>query len=255
MKEIKKILILILTVFVLTGTTLCADCKVIKKEIEIHTKDARIVKATISYTKIDGLQKYPTVLLLHSIGYSSSDWGNLITDLNNVGYAVIAMDLRGHGKSIYNAKFQKKSWVYFDNKIYQKFPNDVLEILDASQKQCKVIDLNNMAIVGADIGSNTAVLAAKGMKKKPKTMVLIAPTRTFKGLYIPIAMTEIQMPILSMVSSKDKYSLKEQKELAKFSQGGFYAKNYPNGGMGMLMIKLNPTMSQDITKWIIKYLK
>jgi len=255
MKLIKKILISVITIFIFTITAQNAYCKVVKKEIEIQTKDLKIIKATLSYEKIEGLTKYPTVLLLHSLGYSSDDWSNLITDLNNAGYAVIAMDLRGHGKSVYNTKFQKKSWVYFNSKIYQKIPSDVVALLDQIKTQLKIVDLNNMAIVGADIGANTAVLVSKELKQKPKTLVLISPTTSFKELYIPIAMTELNMPILTMVSTKDRYCIQEQRNLAKFSQGGFYAKNYPNGGMGMIMIKLNPSMSQDITKWIMKYLK
>ena len=121
------------------------------------------------------------------------------------------------------------------------------------QKQSKLPDMNNMAIVGADIGANTAVLASDKLKKKPKTLVLICPTTSFKGLYIPITLTDLNMPILTSSSNKDQYSLQEQRKLAKFSQGGFYAKNYPNGGMGMLMVKLNPSMPMDITNWIKKY--
>lgn len=252
MKIIKK-LTAFLIVFIF-ASSMNVLCKPIKKQIEVQTKDAKIIKATVSYEKIEGVKKYPTVLLLHSIGYSSAEWGNLIADLNNAGYAVIAMDFRGHGKSIYNTKFQKKSWTYFTNKIFQKLPKDVLLILEQVQKQVKIADLNNMAIVGADIGANTAVLVSKDLKKKPKTLVLICPTTSFKGLYIPIAMTDLQIPMIAMASTKDINSIKEEQKLAKFSQGGFYAKNYPNGGMGMLMIKLNPTMSQDITRWIIKYL-
>lgn len=253
MLKLKHILV-VLTVFVFTFSAQCGYCKTIKKDIEVQTKDGRIIKSTVSYVKIDGLKNYSTVLLLHSIGYSSEDWGNLITDLNNAGYAVIAMDLRGHGKSVYNNKLQKKSWVYFTTKTYQKIPNDVILMLEQIQKQVKAANLNNMAIVGADIGANTAVLVSKELKVKPKTLVLISPTQSFKGLYIPIAMTDLSMPILSMVSTKDRYCIQEQRKLAKFSQGGFYAKNYPQGGMGMLMLKANPSMSQDITKWLIKYL-
>ncbi len=255
MKIIKIILIFILTIFVFANPLQITYCKTITKEVEVQTKDSKIIKATLSYIKIEGIEKYPTVLLLHSLGYSSNEWGNLITDLNNAGYLVIAMDLRGHGKSVYDMKFRKKSWAYFSSKIYQKFPGDAIAILNQAQKRFKLADLNNLAIVGADIGANTAVLTAKELKKKPKTLVLISPTRSFKGLYIPVAMTELNIPILSMVSTKDRLCLKEQKNLAKFSQGGFYAKNYPRGGMGMLMLKTNPSMSQDIVKWIIKYLK
>lgn len=256
MKLIKKILFFVLAILVFSGTVQCAYCKIVKKELEVQTKDTRILKATLSYVKIDGIKKYPTVLLLHSLGYSSAEWGNLIPDLNNAGYAVIAMDLRGHGKSIYTGNFKKTPWIYFKTKAYQKLPNDAIEILNQAQKQFKQTDLSNLAIVGADIGANTAVLVAKQLPKKPKTLVLISPTTSFKGLYIPIAMVEMGgVPVLSMVSKKDSYCLQEQQKLSKFAQGGFYAKNYPQGGMGMLMLKSNPSMAQDITKWIIRYLK
>lgn len=254
MKFVKKLLVF-LVIFAF-ASNLGAYCKTIKKEIEVQTKDARIIKATLSYVKIEGVKKYPTVLLLHSLGYTSENWGNLIPDLNNAGYAVIAMDIRGHGKSILDSTFHQKSWVYFTQKAYQKLPSDAVAILNQAKKQSKLVSLDNLAIVGADIGANTAVLTAKDLPKKPKALVLISPTTSFKGLYIPIAMVEMgQIPVLSIVSEKDVYCLREQKKLSKFAQGGFYALNYPQGGMGMMMLKSNPTMSQDITRWLIKYLK
>ena len=254
MKLVKKLLIF-LVIFVF-ASTISASCKTIKKGIEIQTKDLRIIKATLSYVKIDGVKKYPTVVLLHSLGYSSENWESLISDLNNAGYAVIAIDFRGHGKSIYDSGFHQKSWVYFTPKTYQKLPSDVIAVLNQAQKDSKLISLDNLAIVGADIGANTAVLVAQNLSKKPKALVLISPITTFKGLYIPIAMVNMgQIPILSMVSEKDTYCLQEQQKLSKFAQGGFYARNYPQGGMGMLMLKSNPSMSQDIVRWLIKYLK
>lgn len=255
MKKIKKFSVFILSIMVILIFAQFADCKQIKKDVEFHTKDSRIIKAKIIYEQSASQKQLPTVLLLHSIGYSSEDWGGLIATLNKAGFAVIAMDLRGHGQSVYDTNFHKKSWPYFTNKTYQKFPSDVLGILSQTQQQVKNLNLKNMAIVGADLGANSAVLAAVKMKIKPKTMVLISPLVTFKGLYIPVVLTNLNMPILTMTSKKDRISLASQKTLAKFSQGGFYAQNYPNGGMGMLMIKVNPSMASDITKWISKYLK
>ncbi len=251
MKLIKNIILFTLIIFIFTGATQKAYCKTSKIDIEVETKDAHIMKATLSYIKIKDKKKYPTIVLLHSLGYSSEDWGNLIPDLNNAGYAVLAIDLRGHGKSIYNAKFQIKSWTYFTAKTYQKFPTDVVAVLKQAQKQSKKIDFTNWAIVGADIGANTAILATKAFYPKPKAMVLISPSMDFKGLYVPIVMTEIgTMPILSMVSLQDDYSVQEQKKLSKFAQGAFYAKNYTTGGMGMMMLTTNPGMSKDITGWL-----
>lgn len=254
MKSINRFILLsFIFVFVLISP---CQCKTIKKNVEFQTKDARVLKAEVSYVSIEGMKKYPTVILLHSLGYSSESWGNLIQDLNNAGYAVVAADFRGHGKSVYNTSFQKRSWTYYKQSAFQKFPSDIILILNELEKQNKKLDFNNYAIVGADIGANTAILVSKELKKKPKTLVLISPTTSFKGLYTPIALADMgHIPVLSMASNKDKHSVLQQQELAKFSQGGFYAKNYPEGGMGMLMLKVNPSMSQDITRWIIKYLK
>lgn len=250
MKLIKGI-VFFLVFFVFAGCT--AYCKTVSTEVQFQTKDSRIIKATVSYNQIAGLKKYPTVVLLHSLGYSSKDWGNLISYLNTAGYAVIAVDLRGHGKSIYDGNFHQKSWSYFTLKTYSKFPSDVESILAEVPKQVKVISMDNMAMVGADIGANTAVLVSKDLKKKPKTLVLISPVSSFKGLYIPLTMTSLNMPILAMASKQDRYSMQQQGELAKFAQGGFYAQNYPNGGMGMMMINVNPSMAADIVKWINRY--
>lgn len=269
MSFIRNFLILFITIFVCTSTNAFCETtakpvekvigktanKTVTKIIEVQTKDARIIKATLSY-KNDAKQKYPTVVLLHSLGYTSEHWCDLISRLTNAGYAVIAVDFRGHGKSVYDASFKVKSWAYFNDKIYQKFPSDVLAVLNQAQKESKKISMDNMAIVGADIGANTAVLVSKDLKKKPKTLVLISPSTTFKGLYLPITLAEIgKVPILSIVSQQDKYSLKEQKNLAKYAQGGFYAQNYPTGGMGMMMMTTNPTMSKDIVDWIKRFLK
>lgn len=247
--------ILLVIVFFFDGLIGYCDTKIIKKDIEIETKDLRIIKATMTYPKMDAV-KFPTVILLHSLGASSAEWVNLVDNLNSAGFLVIAMDFRGHGKSVYNTNFQQKSWVYFKPKMYEKFPSDVMAVLKQAQVISKKVSIDNCAFVGADLGANTAVLVAKDMPKKPKALVLISPSISFKGLYIPIAMTQIgKIPILTMVSTKDVYSVNQQKSLVKFSQGNFYAKNYPNGGMGMQMLKVNPTMSADITNWLVKVMK
>lgn len=247
--------IIIMMFFVFVNTIQIADCKTITKQIEVTTKDARVIKASLSYLKIEGVTKYPTVVLLHSLGYSSSNWGDLIPNLNSAGFAVLAIDLRGHGKSVYTSEFQQKSWVYFTNKSFLKYPSDVAALINQAAKTSKKVALDNMAIVGADIGANTAILAAKALHKKPKALVLISPTLTFKGLYVPVAMTEIGcVPVLSMASLQDGYSLDQEKKLSKFAQGSFFVKNYPKGGMGMMMLQANPIMSVEITKWLMRYL-
>lgn len=263
-----KKLILILVVLILNiQVGICAPApkapvnkapvkiKIIQKEIEVETKDAHIMKATLTYQKTKAA-KLPTIVLLHSLGYNSSYWQDLIPTLNKKGYAVLAIDLRGHGKSIYSSSFRMKSWTYFTTKTFAKYPDDVIAIMNETQKMYKKTDFTNYAIIGADIGANTAVLVTKKYNKKPKALVLISPLMTFKGLYIPVAMTEIgKIPILTGASLVDVGMIKEQEKLSKFAQGDFYIQNYQYGGTGMLMLKANPSMSQNIVKWLGTFVK
>ena len=95
-------------------------------------------------------------------------------------------------------------------KNFAKYPEDIAEIISYIGTNYKNISTVNYAIVGADIGANTAVLTAEKLVNKPKCLALISPTQNFKGLYIPIAMTNLgKIPIMSMVSVRDNYSYKE----------------------------------------------
>ena len=91
---------------------------------------------------------------------------------------------------------------------------------------------------------------------KPSCIVLISPTKSFKGLYTPLAIANIgSVPILAMASVRDRYSYNETLYLKRFAQGDYEVKTYPSGGMGMLMLKANPNMSSDIVNWVMPKIK
>lgn len=220
-----------------------------------ETKDSFIIKSKLFYPA-EKQDVYPVVVLLHSLGYSSDYWGSVTKKFLDAGSAVLLVDLRGHAQSSYDSNFKIRSWVYYSNKSFAKYPEDIAEIMKYAATNYRNISTTKYAIVGADIGANTAILAAERLNNKPACMVLLSPTREFKGLYTPISMTNIgAMPIMSIVSVKDPYSLKESEALKKFAQGAFDIKTYPAGGMGMLMLKANPTMSDDIVNWVIPKIK
>ena len=254
----KKFLILIITLLLIATTSFAANTKNNKVgyfNITYETKDNFVIKSKLFYPP----QKqavYPVVVMLHSIGYSSDYWDKLAKDFVHQGAAVLLVDLRGHGQSVYDSNFKISYWKNYTNKNFAKYPSDIHEILSYIATNYKNISTVNYAIIGADIGANTAVLAAESMPNKPKCLVLLSPTRVFKGLYIPIAMTNLgNTPILSVVSVSDRYSFNETHQLKKFAQGTFDIKTYPAGGMGMLMLKVNPTMSKDIVDWVLPKIK
>lgn len=223
--------------------------------ITYETKDNFVIKSKLFYPAKES-SVYPVVVMFHSLGYNSEYWTNLTKKFVDSGAAVLLVDLRGHGQSVYDSNFKIRSWIYYSPKTFEKYPVDAVDILTYVATNYKNISTTKYAIVGADIGANTAILAAEKIANKPKCMVLISPSREFKGLYTPIAMTNIgAMPVLTMVSLKDNYSVREANALKKFAQGDYDIKSYPAGGTGMLMLKVNPSMTDDIVNWVMPKLK
>lgn len=249
----KKLFILFFTAAVLLLQNGLCQAAEIQNKIELETKDGSVLHGNYYTSNAKKAPKYPhpTVLLLHSLAYSSSYYDSLRNALLAAGFEVITFDFRGHGTSIEGPNFSKKSWKYFSAKDYAKFPNDVKEVLDYVKSHYKA-NLNDLIIVGADIGANTAVLAGNLLTPKPSALVLISPAMTFKGLYIPVTLAEIgTMPILFSACSKNADSMREQNQLVRFAQGKYDVKNYPNGGGGNLMLNTNPQITADIVNWLV----
>lgn len=266
MKLIKSFIFIILLAFLVqpalvgyTAQTTASkkDPYVFRTSFDVETKDKKgfVLKAYLSYPKTR-MDRYPVVILLHSLGDSYMSFSGLEKKLNYAGFAVLGLDFRGHGRSVYTKSLRQRAWQYFHNDTYAMFPSDVITVMQVAKTKNKRLDFSDYAIVGSDIGANTAVLVAKSLPVKPKALVLFSPSMSIKGLYIPVAMTEIGLaPILAIASSTDRYSINEQKKLAKFAQGNFDALNMPKGGMGMSLLKGYPELEYQITYWLKPYFK
>ncbi|MBR2526804.1 alpha/beta fold hydrolase [bacterium] len=226
-----------------------------ERNYTVTTTDNHLINAYLSYPKLKK-KGFPTVILLHSIGRNSKPFVSLQRDLNNEGYAVLRLDFRGHGKSVYDKNLRQRSWITYKNSEFEKYPQDVLEVIEKIKKETKKANFDNYAILGSDIGANTAVLVAKALPEKPKALVLISPQMTFKGLYIPVAMTEIgKTPILAISSKTNIRFMQEQEKLSRFAQGTFDVYNIEKGGADMFVFKQYPDMQPMVIDWIKQYLK
>lgn len=220
-------------------------------DFDYETKDGFIVRSTLTYPPVEK-NSYAMVVLLHSLGYSSEEWGLMKYDFNQAGLAVLEIDFKGHGKSLNDIHFKRRSWIYLSEKAFSDYPNEVLESLKQVLEQRKDIAQNYVAYVGADIGANTAIMAAKSQYPKPVCLALISPSMEFKGLYVPISLANAgNIPILAMASAKDRKTLSEINDIEKYAQGSYTKRIYEHGGTGMLMLKLNPPMTVDIVNWVV----
>lgn len=253
-----KRIILILTLFLLLINTIAnAATNTISKEITATSVDGFTMKGYLEYPKIKNQKEFPTVVLLHSIGYSSDWWCNLPQDLLNQGYAVLKIDLRGHGKSVYNSKLSRTSWSSMTNNAFAKYPDDVIKVIEqVKSENTKKVFFHNWAIVGSDIGASTAILAADKISYKPKTLVLLSPVVQTKGLYVPVKLANLdKIDIFSISGTNDNSGHNAQEYLKKFSQTTFATYTSESRSTGMLMLKNDNTLARIITSWIKEYLK
>ncbi len=252
-----KRLIIILSLFLFfINTQTFAAGKLVKQDIKVVTKDGFSVCATLQYPKVKGKIDYSTVVLLHSLGYSSEWWETLPQDLLNDGYAVLTIDLRGHGKSVYNSKLARVSWKSLTKKGYSRYPQDVISVLEYVKNENKRTFFNNWAIIGSDVGASAGIIAANKLSYKPKTIIMLSPVINAKGLYIPVHFAELEgIDVLSISGTNDISGQTTQGYLSKFAQATFTEYISESTSTGMLLLKNDKSLIKVITEWIGQYLK
>ena len=100
----------------------------------------------------------PAALLLHGYGETRSVWNDLKERLLLEGWAVMTLDLRGHGQSRQRNQEEispDPTW----RTDSRQLPLDMEPALDWLKSQPR-LDSNRIAVIGSDIGANLALVAA-----------------------------------------------------------------------------------------------
>ena len=216
--------------------------------VEYNTDDGMVMKGNLYIPK--SKEKVPVVILLHSLGGTQKNWGNLPYELTSKGYAVLNLDLRGHGQSIYNRKMQRRYWQNFNSDIFKKYPRDIVLGID-NLKNYKQLDLSRIALVGSGIGANTACVVAALKKNQIKTIVIISPTEKFYGESILLKLVDYgNRPVLAIAGENDRLSVSAVNKIEKIAQGEYKKIIYSKGGSGILLYKNKPELMTEIVNWL-----
>jgi pimeloyl-ACP methyl ester carboxylesterase len=130
-----------------------------RKSVELQTSDG--VKIMGDWyrpsSRVD--QKPPAILLIHGFGENRSVWDGFLSDhLLKNGLAILNIDLRGHGESLFRGSEKlvpDVSWLTDP----RQFPSDLDCALSWLRSQVE-IDQNRIGVLGADIGGSLAYLAS-----------------------------------------------------------------------------------------------
>jgi alpha-beta hydrolase superfamily lysophospholipase len=118
----------------------------------------------------------PAVLLVHSYMRSHADWDVVAGRLHEAGFAVLAIDLRGHGASVGS----------IPSDSLQPFTRDVKAAVDWLKRQPDVVS-THIGIAGLNLGTTLAIIEA-GADSAVRSLALVSPASEFRGLHADQAM-------------------------------------------------------------------
>jgi pimeloyl-ACP methyl ester carboxylesterase len=138
---------------------------------ELQTFD--LVKLKASYELPQGVPApIPAVLFLHGYGEDRKVWEEFRKLFLARGWAVMTLDLRGHGDSVTRNQRPIQASTAWRNSP-REFPLDVTPALDYLKRQPR-LNSSKIVIVGYDIGANLA-LVSSGKFREVRTVVAVNP--------------------------------------------------------------------------------
>ncbi|SMP86922.1 Serine aminopeptidase, S33 [Epsilonproteobacteria bacterium SCGC AD-308-P11] len=156
----------------------------------------------------------PIILFAHQFGAEHSTWNAIAKEFNSKGYATLNVDLRGHGKSIFQNKKEnkiiidtrmdhiKEALAQSDEKIgFEKIPSDLIAWLELISED-KTIDMKNLYLFGASLGAGS-IIALLGEYEAKGLVVLSAGKLAALAEDIDMALATSMTKTLFIASQND----------------------------------------------------
>jgi dienelactone hydrolase len=194
-----------------------------------------------TFSAPDAPSPWPTVILLHMLGGRRSDYDGQIARFTGEGYAVLALDMRGHGDTGGAADWDL---VAGDLKMVAE------NLLNRPE-----IKADGLAILGASIGSNMALKTGAAVPAV-RSVVLLSPGLDYRGVTTADVLADYgDRPILIVASSEDSYSAESSQTLADSATGLVNFKLYEGAGHGTRMFAAEPGLMDLILAHLNQYVR
>ncbi len=208
------------------------------KDVTLRTEDGVAIAATYYLAKGDG------VILLHMLGSDRSVWSSFAKQLQDAGFAVIALDFRGHGESDLDWRdFASPSGITYEN----DFLGMVLDV-KAAKKYLNGEGTFAKVIIGASIGANIATLYAE-TDSRVEDLVLLSSSMNYRGVALP-AGPLFTGNVLMVAGSEDKVASEATTTYGRRIRGEHKTILYPGSDHGTELLQRQPELADRIISWI-----
>jgi pimeloyl-ACP methyl ester carboxylesterase len=183
-----------------------------------------------------------SILLLHGLGDHRAAWTEYARILQNEGYNVLAIDMRGHGESTKKGN-ETRTWQRFSVQDFKSMTKDIA----AAQAY---LEGENISIIGASIGANIALnYAAQG--SKISALVLLSPGLNYQDVTTEDAMRLYKGPAYLAAGKLDGASADAVQRLDQIAAGPTEPKIYDTGNHGTALLE-DEQVQNSITAWLRK---
>ena len=191
----------------------------------------------------EGNEPQPGVLLLHMLNNRRQSWEPLVPELLAAGYAVLAIDMRGHGET-----GGAQDWTLAEQ--------DLQLVFDWLQARPEV-DAAKVAIVGASIGANMAIRTAAN-DTEAAGVIMLSGGLDYRGVTTEDALQNYgNHPVLIVAAEGDGYA-KDSAETLHTQQsnlGNTELIIYDGGAHGTSLFAAQPDIISTIISWLNKIVR
>ncbi len=161
----------------------------------------------------------------------------------------LALDMRGHGKSTAWRRDSSLSFQTMTPEDFAHMPDDVVEMLTAVLKNDRYrIDTADIAVIGASIGANAAIMATEELPFV-SSVVMLSPGHEYRGLRPAKALGEFDGECLIVATTADTYSASSSRKLAAVNnQCELWL--YEGQDHGTNIINNDPEAMQELLGWL-----
>lgn len=179
----------------------------------------------------------PAVVLVHMLGRSREDWNATADRLEEAGVVVVALDLRGHGRS------------GGSNSALAPMVDDVRAAV-AWVASRPGVRPDAVAIAGGSLGANLALLAAAS-EPAVRAIALISPSLDYRGVRLDAAAVKktADRAMWLGASTQDPYALRTIKELAA-SPGVREQRLSGAAAHGTNLLAADPDLARAMIDWL-----
>ena len=216
-----------------------ADAREAARALTVRAQDGVTLAAT--YYEASS-RPAPGIILVHMLTRSKDDWQALAPRLADAGYAVLALDLRGHGGSGGGSRTDDGridvSRMILDVRAARAFFNGRPEIM-----------AEKIGIGGASIGANLAVLLAAD-DPGVRSLALLSAGLDYQGLRIEAAMRKYgDRPAFLAAGANDPYAKRSLYQLAAAGTGLRETRVLDVGGHGTVLLLRSPDLIGLLVDW------